>query len=684
MDVEKKISEKIRFGTCTKDCYGSCVFLGEWSDNAPEYKLISAVPLKDHPFTQGFFCQKLNRRQDLIYHPKRLKKPLIRTEPKGKNSFNSIHLEEALNIVAEILKDIKKKYGSTAILAAYFAGNSGLLSMYAPLRFFGKLGATVTSGGICNEGGCAGLSKLFGTYSTTNPFQLINKNARLIVVWGSNLSETNIHAYLLVKKALRDNAILAVVDSRRTRIAEDAHIFLQPYPGTEHLLSKLILYQLITQDAYDESFLKEYVDGYNSIISEAIQVDEKKILSQIGVDSQTLHDFINLLIELKHHTIFNIGYGVQKDFYGGRIVKAITLIQILLGNFGKPGTGLIYSQSDFNKAFLRPLLDYITKITPESLIKKIPIIKLGSALDSGDYKMLFIYNFNPASSLPNQNQVRKALSQDDIFVVMQDQFLNETTKYADIVIPAKFDVESHDLVSPYYIPGLSINQAGPCPYPDCMSNYEFFQKLAYKIGWENSPTFQETDELILQGCLNLLPIKIREDIRIKGYHILFEKNYVPFKNLNFPTPNGRIQAHGPHFEFGKQELERRLNRNKNEFLLITPSHVYFLHSQLGQIHPRYLEVFHKIFLNQDDINALNLKVGNEVKVSNEYGSSKYIISESKVVKPGVALIFSGTPFPFSGNSNANLFTPDRPEELGLSGAYNSALIKIYKIISNNK
>ncbi len=58
----KKTFNTIRFGTCSKDCYGSCVFKGLWDDNAPKNKLIKAIPDKKHPFTNGFFCPKFKQR----------------------------------------------------------------------------------------------------------------------------------------------------------------------------------------------------------------------------------------------------------------------------------------------------------------------------------------------------------------------------------------------------------------------------------------------------------------------------------------------------------------------------------------------------------------------------------------------------------------------------------------------
>ena len=678
---KKNPKKKIRFGTCSKDCYGSCVFRGIWNDEASEYKFLSAHPLKEHPFTNGFFCPKFKRREDLLYHQERLKYPLIRKGPKSKNAFEEISLKEASDIIVEKLLYIQKNHNSSSILGAYYSGNCGLISQYAPLRFFGKLGATITNGGICNEGGCAGLTELFGTYSTTNPFQLKNSSTRLIVIWGSNLSESNNHAYYLVKQALKNGVKLVVIDSRRTKIAEKANCFLHIFPGMEYILVKLIINELIANHAYDKEFLNNYVDSYSSVFLEVAKLDKKKLLSQIGIKHQTLQYFVELLIEFKHHTLFNIGYGIQKDYYGGRIVKTVALIQILLGNLGKPGTGLVYSQSDFLKPLLRPVQDYISNIKDGSKITKIPLIKLGSYLSTGKYKFLFIYNFNPASSLPNQNLLRRALSNKNLFIVVLDMFLNETTKYADIVIPAKFDLESNDLTSAYYVPGLSTNIGGPCPYQNCMSNYEFFQQLAWKLGFEDDSIFQESEETIFQNCIRMLPLDIQKNLNTQGYYLLFDNNNVPFNNLEFPTPNNRIQAIGPHFKFGDNEMIRKLNMKKNEFLLLSPSHLYFLHSQLGHLNTKYLNEFNKVFLASKDIENLNLEIGYEVLVSNEYGSGEYTLAEFHILKPRTALIYSGLSSTLKGNPNVNFFIPDEPEDLGFSGAYNSAIVKITKLDS---
>jgi anaerobic selenocysteine-containing dehydrogenase len=441
----------------------------------------------------------------------------------------------------------------------------------------------------------------------------------------------------------------------------------------------MVLKALIKKDAHDIKFLKENVEDHNLLLLKLENFNEKALFSQIGIDVESLQEFVKLLIKYKHQTLFMIGYGVQKDIIGGRIIQFIAMIQILLGNIGKRGTGLIYSQSDFINPIIHPVIEYITGSDTLPPLNEIPLIKLGENLSSGNYKLLFIYNFNPASSLPNQNMFRKALMRKDLFVVVLDMFLNETTKYADVVIPAKFDLESYDIIKPYYIPSLSINVGGPCPYSDCMSNYEFFQQLAHKIGYDNSPFFNETEEMIFNKSLNILPSKIRKNLLAEGYHLLFNQEQIPFSNLKFPTSNQKIQIRGLNFDFGKDYINQNLKRTQNEFILISPSHPFYIHSQLGQLNPSYAKDFSKIFLNPNDINMLDLHLEDEVIVSNEFGTARYYLAELKSLKPGTALIYSGGSFPYDKRPNVNIYTSDIPEELGLSGAYYSTKIQIQRV-----
>ncbi len=653
--------------------------MGEWNDQAPENKLVTAKPLKEHPFTNGFFCPKLNNREKLLYHPRRIKTALIRSGSKGSNSFKQISLEKAVNLISEKLTTIKNKFEPSSIVAAYYAGNNGLISQFSPIRFFGKFGATITTGGICNEAGIHALSQMFGNYSTTNPFQIYNPNNKLIVVWGSNIADRNNHAYFLVKKAIKNGSLVVVVNPIRTKLVENATLFLQPFPGTDYLIAKYIMNKIIASGKYDKDFLIQHIDNYKNLIAKVERIDRNKVFHQTGLTREILEGFTNLLVKFQHKTLFIVGFGPQKYFYGGKNLNAIALIQILLGNFGKLGTGFLFSQSGFNKEFTAPLMNYITHPKLYPPYNSFPLVTLGSSLSSNKFKMLFTYNLNPASSLPNQTILRKSLSRDDLFVVVLDMFLNETTKFADIVIPAKFDLECYDLITPYFIPGISINQGGPCPYSDCLSNYEFFQLLAKQNGWGDDMLFQETQKEIFEKCVELLPKEAQQSLKLNGYYIPFGINDIPFEDLYFPTFNGKIQIQRSNLELFDPKLNFLLHRNQNEFYLLSPAHKYFIHSQMGEIHREFENVFGKIFLNPYDIESIGLKLHENVLVSNKFGEARFILDQNSALKSGTALIYSGLPFANTLYENVNFFTPEKPEESELSGAYFSVIVKISKI-----
>lgn len=641
--------------------------------------LVSARPLKEHPFTRGFFCQKYSDRAAHAYHPDRLTRALARSGPKGKNEFKEITNDDAFDVMLAKIREILEIDGPQAILGAYYSGNNGLLSGAYPERFFNALGATITSGGICNEGGIESLKQCFGTYSTTNPLQLVDPAAELIVIWGSDLAAHNIHAYRLVQKAREQGATLVVIDTRRTTITSEADLFIHATPCTEGIIAMLALKRIINANENDTTFVERHVIVEEGLMIQLATIDEASTLKAIEINERDIDTLAQLLIEHKHHTIFNVGYGIQKNVLGGETVKAIALLQVFLGNIGKPGCGIVYSQSGLRRDIINKLTSHISASEILGKAADIPIIELSSALESGKYKMLIVFNFNPASSLPDQSRLRTQLARDDLFVIVHDLFLTATTRYADIVIPAKAGIESNDLTWGFYMPGISINRVGPCPYPDCLSNAEFFQRLATGLGLyesTNGTLFLEDDGEIVEQCLAIAGDDVRIDIAERGYHIFVDESTVPFSDLKFPTSDTKIHASIPHMLDSNFRV-----LNPGEFFLITPQHERFIHSQLGETTPDSRHDFDLVYLHPRDIESNGLTNGDIVEVSDDQFTTTYILAADEMLKPGSAMLFSGGPTTDDGMKNANFFTPEKPESLGRSGSYNSGIIKIslYKL-----
>jgi len=658
-----------RLHTCDKDCYGACVFEGTWDDAAK--LLVSATPSKAHPFTRGFFCAKYANRPAQLYREDRLTVPLVRSGSKGTNEFTPASGDDAWAILATKAKEIIDRFGPGAVLGAYYSGNTGILSGAYPLRVFNALGATVTAGGICNEGGIAGLKELFGTYSTTNPLQLASPDASLIVVWGSDLSAHNIHAYQLVREAQRRGTMLAVIDTRRTETAANADVFIHATPGTEGVIALVAAKRAIAAGGLDAAFIDEHVNIDPGLIETIQELDDDHLLQKAEVEADAINAFVDALIAHQHHTIFNVGYGIQKDVYGGETVKAIALLQILLGNIGKPGCGVVYSQSGIRRDIFNGLWAHVSGSEVLGSAGEVPIVELAGALESGRYKLLIVYNFNPASSLPDQARLRTQLAREDIFMVVLDLFLNATTRYADLVFPAKAGVETDDLIWGYYMPGLSANNAGPCPYPDCESNVEFFQHLATVLGLdqgEHASLFLEPDAEIVRQCLDLAGRDVEDDVASKGYHLFVDAGSVLYEDLQFPTSDGRIRAMLPVTQVREKE--------PGSFFLITPQHIGYLHSQLGVMAGEQHPEFDHVFLHPIDASLIGLTEGDAVIVSSRDVAREYVLGIDGTLKHGTVLLYSGGPSAENGACNANFFTPGTPERSGHSGSYNSGIVSI--------
>ena len=476
------------------------------------------------------------------------------------------------------------------------------------------------------------------------------------------------------RQALKQGAKLVVIDTRNHELADKAHIFLQPFPGSEFLVAKLLINQIIKSESHDREFISKHLENFSDILDILGNIDEKKLIQQTGLRFSEIFQVSELLKQHKHETIFNIGFGIQKYHHGGDTIQMIALIQTIMGNIGKQGTGIIYDQGGFSDYYMDPIKQYITKKVDLLVDKEIKLIDLGWALNSLKYKMLFIYNFNPASSLPNQNLVRNTLSRDDLTIVVLDPFLTESTKYADFVIPSKLGVENDDIFDPYYIPGVSINQAGPCPYPNCLTNYEFFQRLAFNLGLIND--FHEDQKTILENCINLLPNEIKNNVLNQGFHVLFKEDDIPLKERFSLTSNKKIHVNMKIIS--KNPFIPEL-KDKNEFYLISPSHKSLIHSQFSQIQVNSLEDFKKVYLHPLDIKRLNFSENETVLVSNRYGEAEYLVNELEALRPGVSLIYSGSPLTSGKGINVNLFTPQDPEKSRLSGSYNSAIITISRL-----
>jgi len=287
---------------CPLDCYDACSVV---------YDKGMLQGDLSHELTQGFLCPHLNHYSAY--------KPISTARYKGK----TISLEEAVTI----LKHSIRACDASKILHYRGHGNFGLMQGVSDY-FFAKLGATLTSGSLCDGAGEAGILAGRGSNKQLDLKQI--EDAQTVIVWGRNLHVTNSHLlpYIKGKK-------LIVIDPVTTKIAAQADHHIQIKPHGDLFLALLLSRFVVINDIEALDFLEEHTEGFQEFYELTQTVRIKSVLESIDV---TLGD-IGKVLELVggKRTVILVGVGVQKHREGAAVLRAIDAFAAVLGLFGKKG-----------------------------------------------------------------------------------------------------------------------------------------------------------------------------------------------------------------------------------------------------------------------------------------------------------------------------------------------------------
>ena len=392
----------VKASVCPLDCPDTCSL----SVTVDDGQVIAVRGSKVNPLTHGAVCAKVaNHYPEFVHGPNRLRHPLKRVGPKGTGKFERISWEEALDTIHHSVSRIIDHYGPQALLPFNYAGPQGMLASDSmSLRFFHKLGAsflnrTPLCGGIRS-------AAYAGTYGATpgTPLQQVSL-ARLIIVWGNNATTCNLHLMRQINAAKHNGARLVVIDPRRIKVAEQAHLHLAVQPGTDVLLAMAIAVELERIGGLDRAFIDQHVLGFEAYMQAARAWPPERAAGICGVP---LED-IRLLARWYHEAtpaVIAWGNGLERNQNGGSGLRAIAALPALAGKFGVAGGGLV---AGAGHAF---------PDTPERLVREdfappqtrtINIIDVGRLLldEKMDppLKALFIYNHNPLIVHPDQNRM---------------------------------------------------------------------------------------------------------------------------------------------------------------------------------------------------------------------------------------------------------------------------------------
>ena len=495
--------KKVVHAACPHDCPDACGVLITVQDGRATR--IQGDPA--HPVTRGFLCAKVAKYLDRVYSPDRVLHPMRRIAAKGlgaagtrsfapgqpgtavptlaENIWQRISWDEALGEICSRFRHISAEFGSEAILPYSYGGTLGALNGGSmDRRFFHRLGASQLARTICSAAGEAGLKSVYGAKLGTEPEQF--RHSKYILAWAANIHGNNVHLWPFIAEARRHGAKLVVIDPYRTRTAACADWYLPINPGTDAALALGMMHIIIGENLHDADYVSKYTVGFEQLREKVKEYPPQRVAEWTGI---SVDDICKLAREYAttRPAVIRLNYGVQRSERGGMATRAIAMLPCVIGSWKEVGGGLQLSTSgafDLNdQALKRPDLMQ-TALGREA--RTINMVELGRVLNHQDdpaVKALFVYNSNPAAVCPNHNEVIRGLQRTDLFTVVHEQFLTDTTDYADIVLPATTFFEHKDLQKAYGHYYLQVSQQAIAPLGECRSNVEVFRALAQRMGF---------------------------------------------------------------------------------------------------------------------------------------------------------------------------------------------------------
>lgn len=687
---------------CPHDCPDTCSMIVTVAGG----RAIKLGGDKSHAFTAGFLCTKVARYLERVYHPERLQFPLRRVGPKGEGRFERLSWSAAVRLIADRMRATIAEFGPQAILPYSYAGTMGQIQGNSlDRRFFHRLGASLLDRTICATAGAAGSNLTLGTRAAIDPATVAH--SRYIINWGSNTSVTNMHLWRLMHQARQRGAKIVTIDPHRSKTAEKSDWWIPIRPGTDAALALGLMHVIFRDGLQDDDYLLRHCLGGAELRVRVLQEYGPARVAEItGVAVADIERLAREYGTIKP-ALIRLNYGMQRHRGGGMAVRVVCVLPAVIGAWRLPGGGALLSTSklyDLNTDVLeRPDL-----IPPGT--RTINMVQLAEALQ-GDLpgppvKLLFVYNANPATVCPDQNRVRSGLQRDDLFTVVHDQFLTDTCRYADVVLPATTQLEHFDVHHSYGHLYFQVNDPVIAPLCEAKPNTEVFRLLAQELGLERD-LFAVTDDALAAEFLaahqtrNGRPHPLHgitlERLRREGpLRINLPEDYAPFATGHFPTSSGRCEifspalaAQGldplPTYTPPAEDPQTRPDLAKRFPLqMVTPPRPSFLNSTFVNVDSlRANEREPAVEIHPIDAAPRGITEGDWVVVANDRGRFQARAKVGETVKPGVVASLGlwwseHTP----DGANVNATTSTVLTDFGAGATFFDNLVQVSKVAAD--
>jgi formate dehydrogenase major subunit len=412
--------------------------------------ILSIQASADAEVNQGHTCLKGRYAFKFYNHPDRLQSPLLKKD--GKQV--PVSWEEAYDFIESKLKQHKQDYGPESIagISSARCTNEENYLMQKFIRHVIGTNNIDCCARVCHSPTALGMQNTFGTGAATNSIEDI-KHTNCVLIIGANPTESHPVTGAKLKQFAMKGHPTIVIDPRRTEMARYATHHLALRPGSNVALMNMMMYYIIKENKVDQSFLDSRTEGYNQLKTAVLDLDINKLEQITGVSKKDVKAAALAYANAENAMSFH-GLGVTEHSQGTFAVMQIAELAMLTGNIGRKGVGVnplrgqnnVQGAADmgaqphqgagylsmYDEVNQKLYADFYNSPTP--LDKGLKIPEMFEAALTGKLKTLWIIGEDVVQTDPNSQKVVKALESLDLLVV-QELFMTETAKMADVVLP---------------------------------------------------------------------------------------------------------------------------------------------------------------------------------------------------------------------------------------------------------
>lgn len=405
---------------------------------------------QDHPANLGRLCVKGTALAETLTPDQRLLQPRYRGQ--------SLEWNASLDLIADTLKDTRERYGPGSI-AFYLSGQLLTEDYYVANKLMkGFLGSANvdTNSRLCMSSAVSAHKRAFGEDIVPVSYEDVEQ-AELMVFCGSNAAWAHPVLFQRIAAAKEKNAKLRVVviDTRATATCDIADLFLQVNPGSDGFLYAGLLRFLHDEGKTDPAFIEAQTAGFQSALQATEGLDLAQVSLSTGVDPDTLRRFYEWFSDTDRAvTLFS--QGINQSASGTDKGNAIINCHLATGKIGKRGAGpfsitgqpnamggrevgglatQLAAHRDFNENDVEAVGRF-WQATDMASAPGLSAVDLFDAIDEGKIRFLWVMATNPAVSMPDTKKIKRALQRCDFVVVSDCVEQTDTSRYADLVLPA--------------------------------------------------------------------------------------------------------------------------------------------------------------------------------------------------------------------------------------------------------